>query len=140
MKYASAGHNPPPLIDYGTGSIQHLKTKKGFPLMINSHNEIEELETPLSPNSKLICYTDGFTEARGKGTDMYGLNRLGQKSLELGKSRNADELGRALKQDAQDFLDGGDFRRLHPSDCRSRGLTKAGKPPPGSRGHLVVVV
>lgn len=34
---------------------------------------------------------------------------LGQKSLELGKSRNADELGRALKQDAQDFLDGGDF-------------------------------
>ena len=92
-----------------TGSIQHLKTKKGFPLMINSHNEIEELETPLSPNSKLICYTDGFTEARGKGTDMYGLNRLGQKSLELGKSRNADELGRALKQDAQDFLDGGDF-------------------------------
>jgi serine phosphatase RsbU (regulator of sigma subunit) len=86
--------------------------------MINSHNEIEELETLLSPNSKLICYTDGFTEARGKGTDMYGLNRLGQKSLELGKSRNADELGksrnadelgRALKQDAQDFLDGGDF-------------------------------
>ena len=109
MKYASAGHNPPLLIDYGTGSIQHLKTKKGFPLMINSHNEIEELETLLSPNSKLICYTNGFTEARGKGTDMYGLNRLGQKSLELGKSRNADELGRALKQDAQDFLDGGDF-------------------------------
>ncbi|HIE79860.1 MAG TPA: hypothetical protein EYQ03_04220, partial [Nitrospinaceae bacterium] len=72
----------------------------GFPLMINSHNEIEELETLLSPNSKLICYTDGFTKARGKGTDMYGLNRLGQKSLEL---------GRALKQDAQDFLDGGDF-------------------------------
>ncbi len=27
----------------------------------------------------------------------------------LSKSRNADELGRALKQDVQDFLDGGDF-------------------------------
>jgi hypothetical protein len=35
--------------------------------------------------------------------------RLGKKSLELGKSRNADELGQAPKQDAKDFLDGGDF-------------------------------
>mgnify|MGYP001107058559 CR=1 FL=1 len=109
MKYASAGHNPPLLIDYGTGSVQYLKTKKGFPLMINSQNEIEELETLLPPNSKLICYTDGLTEVRGRGSDMYGLNRLGKKSLQLGKSRNADELGQALKQDAKDFLDGGDF-------------------------------
>ncbi len=35
--------------------------------------------------------------------------RLGKKSLELGKSRNADELGQAPKQDAKDFLDGGNF-------------------------------
>ncbi|MBT3416271.1 MAG: SpoIIE family protein phosphatase [Nitrospina sp.] len=109
MKYASAGHNPPLLIEYGTDSIQRLKTKKGFPLMIHCHNEIEELEILLPPNSKLICYTDGLTEARGKGTDMYGLNRLGQKSLELGRSQNADELGQALKQDTKNFLDGGDF-------------------------------
>ena len=109
LKYASAGHNPPLLIEYETGSIQQLKTGKGFPLMIHSNNEIEEKEIQLIPNSKLICYTDGLTEARGKGTDMYGLDRLGQKSLELGKSKNADELGQALKQNLHDFLNGGEF-------------------------------
>jgi hypothetical protein len=35
---------------------------------------------------------------------MYGLNRLGKKSLELGQSLNANELGLALKQNLHDFL------------------------------------
>ena len=104
MKFASAGHNPPLLIEYETGKIQHLNNEKGFPLMIHCLNEIEEREILLPPNSKLICYTDGLTEARGKGSDMYGLNRLGKKSLELGQSQNAVELGLALKQDLHDFL------------------------------------
>ena len=72
--------------------------------MIHNANDIEEREILLPPNSKLICYTDGLTEARGKGSDMYGLNRLGKKSLELGQSRNAHELGLALKQNLHDFL------------------------------------
>ena len=109
MKFASAGHNPPLLIEYEVDTIQSLHTKKGFPLMIHSLNEIEEREIHLPPNSKLICYTDGLTEARGKGSDMYGLSRLGKKSLELGQSQNANELGLALKQNAQNFLDGEDF-------------------------------
>lgn len=104
MKFASAGHNPPLLIDYGTGKIQHLNNDRGFPLMIHSLNDIEEREILLPPNSKLICYTDGLTEARGKGSDMYGLTRLGKKSLELGQSLNANELGLTLKQNLQDFL------------------------------------
>jgi phosphoserine phosphatase RsbU/P len=109
LKYASAGHNPPLLIDYESGTAQQLITEKGFPLMIHSHNKIEEREIRLPLNSKLICYTDGLTEARGKGTDMYGLDRLGQKSLELGQSQNSDELGQALKQNLHNFLDGGEF-------------------------------
>jgi phosphoserine phosphatase RsbU/P len=109
LKYASAGHNPPLLIEYDTDSIHQLKTDKGFPLMIHSHNEIEEREVRLPLNSKLICYTDGLTEARGKGTDMYGLDRLGEKSLQLGQALNSDELGQALKQNLNNFLDGGEF-------------------------------
>ena len=109
MKYASAGHNPPLLIEYETGNVQQLNVKKGFPLMIHSNNEIEEREILLPPNSKLICYTDGLTEARGKGSDMYGMDRLEQKSLTLGKSQTADELGQALKQNLHDFLNGGEF-------------------------------
>ncbi len=72
--------------------------------MIHCLNDIEEREILLPPNSKLICYTDGLTEAHGKGTDMYGLNRLRGKSLELGQSQNANELRLALKKNVQDFL------------------------------------
>ncbi|MBC8287179.1 MAG: SpoIIE family protein phosphatase [Nitrospinae bacterium] len=104
MKFASAGHNPPLLIAYETGKIEHLNTEKGFPLMIHCTNDIEEREILLPLNSKLICYTDGLTEARGRGSDMYGLDRLGKKSLEFGQSQNADELGLALKQNLQNFL------------------------------------
>jgi phosphoserine phosphatase RsbU/P len=109
MTYASAGHNPPLLIEYETGSVQRLNTQKGFPLMIHCQNEIEEREIFMPANSKLICYTDGLTEARGRGTDMYGLKRLEQKSLEMGKSRNAQELGLLLKRSAEDFIQGYDF-------------------------------
>jgi phosphoserine phosphatase RsbU/P len=109
MTYASAGHNPPLLIEYETGSVQRLNTQKGFPLMIHCQNEIEEREIFMPANSKLICYTDGLTEARGRGTDMYGLKRLEKKSLEMGKSRNAQELGLLLKRSAEDFIQGYDF-------------------------------
>jgi len=104
MKFASAGHNPPLLVDYGSAEIQYLNTEKGFPLMIHTFNDIEEREILLPQNSKLVCYTDGLTEARGKGSDMYGLDRLGKKSLELGQSQSADQLGQVLTHDLQDFL------------------------------------
>jgi len=77
--------------------------------MIHCTNEIEEREIPMPPNSKLICYTDGLTEARGRGTDMYGLDRLEKKSLTFGKSQNANELGLALKKNAEEFIEGYDF-------------------------------
>ena len=109
IKYASAGHNPPLLVNYETHSVQRLNTQKGFPLMIHCTNEIEEREIPMPPNSKLICYTDGLTEARGRGTDMYGLDRLEKKSLTFGKSQNANELGLALKKSAEEFIEGYDF-------------------------------
>ena len=102
-------HNIAVFIDESGDSKFLLDCADGEQIVHFAHNEIEELEILLPPNSKLICYTDGLTEARGKGTDMYGLNRLGQKSLELGRSQNADELGQALKQDTKNFLDGGDF-------------------------------
>ncbi len=109
MKYASAGHNPPLLIDYETDRVLELKTEKGFPLMIHCNNEIEEKEIQLPPNSKLICYTDGLTEARGKNQEMYGLERLNQNAREMGKSLNAEELGLELKKNVQTYLNGCDF-------------------------------
>ncbi|MZH13548.1 MAG: SpoIIE family protein phosphatase [Nitrospinae bacterium] len=109
MKFASAGHNPPLLIDYDSGNTLELRTEKGFPLMIHPKNEIEEKEVVLPLNSKLICYTDGFTEARGRDQEMYGLERLKQNSLEMGRSLNAKTLGQALKNHVQAYLNGHEF-------------------------------
>ncbi|MEK9627733.1 MAG: SpoIIE family protein phosphatase [Nitrospinota bacterium] len=109
MKYASAGHNPPLLIDYNQDQIVELKTGKGFPLMIHCSNELEEKEIELPLNSKLICYTDGLTEAKGKDQEMYGLERLKQHSHEMGKSMNAEKLGQALKNNVQTYLNECEF-------------------------------
>ncbi len=73
-------------------------------IFITSKGDLQRRKILLPSDSKLICYTDGLTEVRGKGTNMYGLNRLGKKSLKLGQSQNANELGLALKKNAQDFL------------------------------------
>ncbi|MBL4664803.1 MAG: SpoIIE family protein phosphatase [Nitrospinaceae bacterium] len=109
MKYVSAGHNPPLLIDYESGHVQELNTEKGFPLMIHCDNDLEEKEVELPLNSKLICYTDGLTEARGTDQEMYGMERLRQNAQEMGKSMNAEKLGQALKNNVQTHLNGCEF-------------------------------
>lgn len=109
MKYASAGHNPPLLIDYDANLILELKTEKGFPLMIHAQNELEEKKIEMQPNSKLICYTDGLTEARGQNQEMYGLERLRKNALEKGKSMPAGQLGLELKNNVKTYLNGCEF-------------------------------
>ncbi len=59
---------------------------------------LDEKEVELPLNSKLICYTDGLTEARGMDQEMYDMERLRQNSPEMGKSMNAEKLGQALKK------------------------------------------
>lgn len=109
MKYASAGHNPPLLIDYESGHVQELSTEKGFPLMIDCQNDLDEKEIQLPKNSKLICYTDGLTEARKMDQEMYGVDRLRQNAKEMGKTMTAEELGQELKKNVQAYLNGCDF-------------------------------
>lgn len=103
MKYSSAGHNPPIVIDYDSGQVRTLSTSRGFPLMISPQNVLEERELQLLPNSKLILYTDGLTETRDRSGKMFGSQRLENLLLELGKNRNAQELGKKIKDTVQQF-------------------------------------
>ena len=77
--------------------------------MIHCNNDLEEKEIELLLNSKLICHTNGLTEARGIEEEMYGLERLKQNSQEMGKTMNAEKLGHALKNNAVAYLKGCDF-------------------------------
>ncbi len=104
MTYASAGHCPPYLVNYDNGSIQELKTEKGFPLMIMPENKMDEAQVQLAPNSKLVLYTDGITEARNPAGEEYGRNRFAQTILESGTGRNAEELGTEIITKVKDFI------------------------------------
>jgi serine phosphatase RsbU (regulator of sigma subunit) len=77
--------------------------------MIHCYNDLDEKEVELPLNSKLICYTDGLTEALRMDEEMYGLERLRQNAQEMGKSMKAEKLGQALKNNVQTYLNGCEF-------------------------------
>jgi serine phosphatase RsbU (regulator of sigma subunit) len=66
-----------------------------------------KLNSPLT--GKLICHTDGLTEARRMDEEMYGLERLRQNAQEMRKSIKAEKLGQALKNNVQTYLNGCEF-------------------------------
>lgn len=74
LKYASAGHNPPVLIDNGSSSF--LEMKQGLPLGMFDDAQYELLETDIKPGQSLVLYTDGITEAEGARYELFGEERL----------------------------------------------------------------
>ncbi len=109
MKFASAGHNPPLLIDYDKNTVHQLTTSKGFPLIIFPQNDLEEKEIYLPLNSKLVLYTDGLTEAQNPQGEMFGMERFSDYLLDLGKSLDAVQLGIRIKEMAQEFINSTSF-------------------------------
>ena len=56
----------------------------------------------------IILFPNIFAD-RGRDQEMYGLERLKQNSLEMGRSLNAKTLGQALKNHVQAYLNGHEF-------------------------------
>jgi sigma-B regulation protein RsbU (phosphoserine phosphatase) len=71
--FASAGHLPPLLLD-GNGA-RFLETEKGIPLGLG-YGEYSEREINLSPDSRLLFYSDGITEASNAQQEEFGAQRL----------------------------------------------------------------
>ncbi len=77
LTYARAGHNPPLLKEGGRrGTIRHLDDVGGVPLGVLDTARYEEAEILLTPGQTLVLHTDGITEARGPGGDMFGIGGL----------------------------------------------------------------
>jgi serine phosphatase RsbU (regulator of sigma subunit) len=72
---AVAGHLPPARRDPG-GSVSFLDDEVGPPLGVGRHRYAEQ-EVSLPPGSRLLLYTDGLVERRGRPIDD-GLRQLGQ--------------------------------------------------------------
>jgi sigma-B regulation protein RsbU (phosphoserine phosphatase) len=75
LTHACAGHNPPRL-RRRDGSVTSLDCRPGLPLGIDPGEDYEDCTERLAPGNALLLYTDGITEARGPGGDMFGTDRL----------------------------------------------------------------
>ena len=68
LRYASAGHEVPILMDTNRGEkLSRLELTNGFPLGIVERVDSREAETMLEAGQTLVLYTDGITEARSPG-------------------------------------------------------------------------
>lgn len=75
LVYASAGHNPPLLVDAQI-RVRELDEAQALPLGIDANAVYTEAVTHLRMGDTLLLYTDGITEAMNKSNEMYGRNRL----------------------------------------------------------------
>lgn len=74
LTYSSAGHLPAILL-YPDGRIEELSTG-GIALGVSESFEIEVKTKTLDPDTLLILYTDGLTEAHNKKGELFGKSRL----------------------------------------------------------------
>ena len=66
LKWASAGHQPPIIHNFEDDSVRevdHDPEAAGLPIGIMEGAAYQTQTTPIPPNSRLMCYTDGLTEA-----------------------------------------------------------------------------
>ncbi len=75
LHYASAGHNPPLLVNRRVG-VRELNQALTYPLGIEPDMTPGEATARLTPGDTLLLYTDGITEAPNANGEMYGLERL----------------------------------------------------------------
>lgn len=108
LKFASAGHLPPLLID-GDGT-RFLQTEAGMPLGL-TFGEYSDTEVQLGEGARLLLYSDGITEAARPDGEEYGLERLRQamSRADASTERILDEVrahanGAGLQDDATVIL------------------------------------
>ena len=74
VSYANAGHNAP-FIVRTDGSIDQLTTT-GLVLGVSSDWTYNAGAMPFGPGDRLVCFTDGMSEARSANDEEYGEERL----------------------------------------------------------------
>jgi sigma-B regulation protein RsbU (phosphoserine phosphatase) len=101
LTFSSAGHLPPVLaVD---GEARFLHTQTGLPLGLGV-GSFSETRVDLPPNSRLVFYSDGISEATNAADEEYGRDRLRQLVL------SCDSMIDGLLNDVRTFVDGEGLR------------------------------
>ncbi|HEY2280194.1 MAG TPA: SpoIIE family protein phosphatase [Streptosporangiaceae bacterium] len=75
LAWVNRGHHPPVLIRGGRGTTM-LSCPPAHPMGTDLHLPVEICREQLEPGDRLLLYTDGVTEARGRDGDEFGLVRF----------------------------------------------------------------
>jgi sigma-B regulation protein RsbU (phosphoserine phosphatase) len=104
FSYSNAGHNPPLLVRRD-GRATRL-TDGGTVLGLFPESRYAQGEVRLAPGDRLICFTDGVTEAANPAGDLFGEERLLRLVAE-NRTRSASELREIILSAVADFSGGG---------------------------------
>jgi sigma-B regulation protein RsbU (phosphoserine phosphatase) len=111
ISYTSAGHNPP--LIWSAGNWRPLTGARHTPLGVLPERDFTEAHARLDSGGALALYTDGITEARNAGGEMFGARRLAR--VRRRSSDSAAETARLMQAAARAFVGGcnaGDDRTL----------------------------
>ena len=97
LKFASAGHLPPLLVE--GEDARFLLSEAGTPLGL-SKSGFSESEIQLKEGSRLVLYSDGITEAAGSDNEEYGAARLCEHVL------NPRASSESILTDVRHYVDG----------------------------------
>lgn len=101
--YGNAGHNPPILMRRN-GSVERLATK-GLVLGVSSDWTYGTGECRLEPGDRLVCFTDGLTEAESPAGEEFGDGRLIE-SIRAARETSADDLVRVISDAIAEWCGG----------------------------------
>jgi phosphoserine phosphatase RsbU/P len=104
--YANAGHNPP-LLARRDGRTARL-SEGGIVLGLFPENRYEQGGVKLRSGDRLLCFTDGITEAANEADELFGEERLLQLLVEH-RRQSASELSETILAAVADFS-GGSFQ------------------------------
>ena len=94
MTYVNAGHNPPLIRNGINESFKFLHCNPGFILGGLESIVFKQYEMKLEPNSKILLYTDGITEATNQNQMLYGEERL----IDFLNVHSNDSIEQTIKQ------------------------------------------
>jgi len=99
--YASAGHNPMPIMNKSTGEIELLKSS-GFFIGMMQEIMVKDKTLKLDGEYRVGLYTDGINEAMNSAKEQFGHNRV-QNLMKESADKSCKEFVETLLQNVDDF-------------------------------------
>lgn len=103
MRTANAGCIPP-YVKYGDGTVEWIETG-GPPLGqgLGAKSGYEEIAKPLNKGDMIVLSSDGVVEARDKGDDLFGFDRL-EEAIASGPTTDPQAMLEHLRAEVATFL------------------------------------